>query len=294
MKSVLVFLSTFNGEKYLRPLLDSLISQEGIELNVFIRDDGSKDGTLDIITEYASNYSFIKSEFADNIGYAKSFWSLFGHANKFDYYAFCDQDDIWDNNKLYKAVELLESQPDENLPLLYTSDVIAVNNDKQVLNDRLFGFNGILNFYQSLQKSVLPGCTFVFNNNAFNVLSKYNGYMESHDWAVYCIVSAFGKVVFDGNSYIYYRIHQNNTIGKSNVMSGFLKKIFRFFKSSKRSRSRFAKDFYECYKNDLKEEYASAVKLLGYYRAEKKKLRLIKDKRFHGVIFKSLVLLGKV
>ena len=44
MKSVLVFLSTFNGEKYLRPLLDSLISQEGIELNVFIRDDGSKDG----------------------------------------------------------------------------------------------------------------------------------------------------------------------------------------------------------------------------------------------------------
>ena len=57
MKSVLVFLSTFNGEKYLRPLLDSLISQEGIELNVFIRDDGSKDGTLDIITEYASNYS---------------------------------------------------------------------------------------------------------------------------------------------------------------------------------------------------------------------------------------------
>ncbi len=293
MKSVCVFLSTYNGEKYLRPLLDSVLSQEGVIVDLFVRDDGSIDGTREILAQYADKNDSIKLELAENIGYAKSFWSLFQHENRYDYYAFCDQDDIWESDKLLKAVEMLEKEK-KDIPLLYTSDVVAVNNDLCAVDDRLFKVEGILNFYQSLQKSVVPGCTFVFNKAAFNILKLYNGYMESHDWAAYSIVSAFGKVLFDETPHMKYRLHGNNTIGKSGKFKGFQTKIKRLFHRPTRSRSRFAKDFYDCYKEMLPEEYATAARNLGYYRIEKKKSGLLRDKHFVGRSFKLMILLGRV
>ncbi len=293
MKNVCVFLSTYNGEKYLRQLLDSVLAQEGVAVNLFVRDDGSNDGTREILEQYAAKYGSIKLEFAENIGYAKSFWSLFKHENIYDYYAFCDQDDIWGNDKLLSAVELLETE-NKDIPLLYTSDVVAVNNDLCVVDDCLFKVDGVLNFYQSLQKSVVPGCTFVFNQAAVNILKLYDGYMESHDWATYCIVNAFGKVLFDKTPHIKYRLHGNNAIGKSGKFKDFQMKIKRLFHRPTRSRSRFAKDFYDCYKEMLSEDYASAAKILGYYRIAHKKTQLYQDKRFKGGTFKLMVLLGRV
>ena len=261
---------------------------------MFIRDDSSKDRTREILSEYAKAYDCISVIFGNNLGYAKSFWKLFQNENKYDYYAFCDQDDIWLKDKLISAVQLLETGGAVDKPLLYTSDVVAVNNNLDVIDERLFKATGILNFYQSLQKSIVPGCTFVFNSKAFEVLSRYDGYMESHDWATYCIISAFGEVFFDNSSYIRYRIHNNNTIGKTGKFKALLTQIKRLCRRPVRSRSRFAKDFYDCYAENLNEEYAAAVKLLGYYRIDKKKTELLCSKRFKGRLFKLMVLLGRV
>lgn len=293
MKSVLVMMSTYNGAKYLREQLDSLLCQENVEVYIYIRDDGSSDNTVDIIKEYSEKNSCIDFEVGENLGYAKSFWTLFTHENKYDYYAFADQDDVWHNDKLYKAVEFME-KGQTDVPLLYTSDVISVNDSGETLNKHTFGVKESINFYQSLQKSILPGCTFVFNNSAFSIIQKFNGYMESHDWAVYCIVSAFGKVLFDQVSHINYRIHESNAIGKSSTMQELLVRAKRFFAKSKCVRSKFSKDFYDCYKEDLTNaSYKNSVYNLGYYKENRKK-ELFFDKNFKGIIFKIYVILNRV
>ncbi|MBE6702193.1 MAG: glycosyltransferase [Ruminococcaceae bacterium] len=295
MKKVLVMMSTYNGQFYLKQQLDSLISQEGVDLTIYIRDDGSGDNTKDIIKEYATLYPCIQYEFGENLGYAKSFWRIFEIQEAYDYYAFCDQDDVWKSDKLIRAITKLEEiEKHDQIPALYASDAVSVDNDMQVLSEKTFNPPGVLSFYRSLQISTVPGCTFVFNRYAFELASLYKGFMESHDWALYNIVSSFGKIVLDDESRILYRIHGNNTIGKTSRFQVLMTKIKRLFKKPPRTRSRFAKDFYDCYKDGLSAEYADAAYKLGYYRLSRKKGALLFDRRFKGLTFKFMVLLNRV
>ncbi len=291
MKTVLVFMSAYNGEKYIKCQLDSLLAQTGVEVHIYIRDDGSSDETRDILVAYSEACDAITYEYGENKGYAESFWQIFSLENKYDYYAFCDQDDFWLPDKLSSAVALLASH--EGTPALYTSDVIPTDGEGAVIGERLFSpVPAVQDFYASLVRSILPGCTFVFNHEAFAVLSKYHGYKESHDWAVYTIVSAFGVVVFDPVSHIHYRLHGNNTLGKDNKLTYLKRKLKLFFSNPKRVRSRFAKDFYDTYCEELPQEYKDAAYHMGNYL--EKKSMLLRDKHFGGVAFKLYTLLGKI
>ncbi len=296
--SVLVLISTYNGEKYVSQLLDSVLEQKGIDVSILVRDDGSKDGTTKILEEYKKENKIEYYIGEQNLGYAKSFWHLLTNCSKeYDYYAFCDQDDIWLEDKLQKAIELIEySKEDEKQPVLYTSNVIPVNNNMEILEDRCFECKRVLNVWESFQKSILPGCTFVFNSYAREILRQYQGYMESHDWATYAIITTFGKVVYDNKSYIHYRIHENNTIGITKGKFAKLRiKIKRFFKERKNVRSRFAKDFYDCYEDSIDNRYKESIRNLGYYRDNfASKIKLILDKKFKGIIFKIYVILNRV
>lgn len=261
---VLVYISTYNGEKYLKEQIDSILNQSQCEVYIYIRDDGSKDKTKDIIIDYCNKYQNISYSFGENIGYAKSFWKIFEFENTFDFYAFCDQDDIWMPNKLSKAIDFLKVNP--KIPSLYTSNVIGYNALENKYSKNLFHCNCEKDFYESLQKSFLPGCTFVFNSYAFDIAKKYTGFLESHDWAMYSIISAFGKVYYDDNSSIYYRLHQDNTIGMDDKFKEFIKKVKRFFKKSPKTRSKFAFDFYNTYSSDIEnEDYRDFVYNMAFY-----------------------------
>ncbi len=290
MKKVLVFLSSYNGEKFLRCQLDSLLAQTGVDLHIHIRDDGSMDTTHTILEEYANAHANISFEYGENLGYAESFWQLFSMPNHYDFYAFSDQDDNWLPDKLSSAITLLA--PYADVPALYTSDVIPTDGEGKVISDKLFSPDpAVQTYYESLVRSILPGCTFVFNSKAFEIIGKYRGFKESHDWAVYTIVSAFGTVVFDPVSHIHYRLHGNNTIGKDGGFTHLKRKIKLFF-HPKRVRSRFAKDFYDTYCDMLSEDYKSAAYNMGYYL--KKRSLLTRDKRFPGGMFKLYARLGKI
>lgn len=261
---ILVYLSTYNGEKYLKEQLDSVLQQNECELHIYIRDDGSKDNTRKIILEYCQKYSNISYSFEENLGYARSFWKIFQLENSFDFYAFCDQDDIWLPNKLKKAIDFLNG--DKETPSLYTSNVIGYDVLENKYINNIFRCNSKKSFYESLQKSFLPGCTFVFNAAAFDIAKKYKGFLESHDWALYSIVSAFGQVYYDKEPAIYYRLHQNNTIGKDGKIKSLIKKIRRFFRKSPKTRSKFAFDFYNTYSSFMRnEKYKSFVYIIGFY-----------------------------
>ena len=100
-------MSTYNGERYLREQIDSILQQIDVEIELIIRDDGSNDGTVQIIEEYASKYPCISYYCGDNVGVGKSFMELLKNAPTADYYAFSDQDDVWLKDKLIRAVKAI-------------------------------------------------------------------------------------------------------------------------------------------------------------------------------------------
>ena len=105
---VLVLLSSYNGEKYIKEQIDSILTQKNITVKLFIRDDGSTDATRNILKEY-EKYSNCVVVFGDNIGAANSFLWLIQNAHSSGYYAFSDQDDIWDRDKLSSAISIIKS-----------------------------------------------------------------------------------------------------------------------------------------------------------------------------------------
>lgn len=295
---VQILLSTYNGEKYVEQLLDSLVNQEYVDISILIRDDGSTDGTLSIIENYLDSHKDVEIFLnrGKNIGYQKSFFELVKLAGNADYYAFCDQDDYWLSDKMYSAVKLLRME-DNSIPLLYTSNVITVDSNLQPLNKNLFKENRVLDVFESFQKSILPGCTFVFNDNARKVISRYDGYCESHDWAIYCICNTLGKVIFDNNPKILYRLHGNNTIGQSsNELNEFFVKVRRFFKESKCTRSKFARDFYKTYEEEIESEEVKKFlyNLSNYKDFFRSKISLLTSNKLKGMITKIYFVLNKV
>ena len=105
MRNILVLMSTYNGEKYLKEQIDSILAQKNVEVTIQVRDDGSTDGTIRILEEY-QKCGKLNWYSSTNMGPAKSFLDLVYNAPlKYDYYAFCDQDDYWKEDKLYKAIE---------------------------------------------------------------------------------------------------------------------------------------------------------------------------------------------
>ena len=103
-KEVVILISTYNGEKYLAEQLDSLLNQTYQNIKIFIRDDGSKDKTIDIIKEYQKKSEKIFLTEGKNIGFINSFFELLKLSNNADYYAYCDQDDVWMEDKIERAV----------------------------------------------------------------------------------------------------------------------------------------------------------------------------------------------
>ena len=292
MKSVAVLLSTYNGESYLEPLIDSILRQEGVEVRLYVRDDGSSDKTCSIVESYVATGWIELFEQGQNLGYAKSFWRLLRLAQGADYYAFADQDDIWCSDKLSRAVETLDSHDG---PCLYTSSVIPVDNRLIPMNVDVFPSHGPLSLEESLQRSILPGCTFVLNGDSREIAINFNGYMESHDWAMYAIVTLFGTVKFDQKPGIMYRLHDGNAIGVQSSFANLQSKITRLFAPSNRTRSRFAQALLDSYGDGIPYDKRKSIEILANCNQNlATRFRLAFSLQYKGVIFRSYALLGRI
>lgn len=119
-KKVAVVLSTYNGEKYIKKQIDSILRQTYKNIEIYVRDDGSKDKTVEILKRYENDRK-IKLYVQENVGFIKSFFKCLSFCDDADYYAFCDQDDEWNEDKIERAVNLL-NEKEQVKPLLYFSD----------------------------------------------------------------------------------------------------------------------------------------------------------------------------
>ena len=123
MDRVAIILSVYNGKKFLETQLDSLLNQSYQNIDIFIHDDGSKDGSIDILTKYEKKYENIHIVPEKiGLGYPICFISLLSKVDGYKYYAFCDQDDMWKLDKIQDGVICL-SKENRNQPLLYYTAV---------------------------------------------------------------------------------------------------------------------------------------------------------------------------
>lgn len=285
MKTVGILMSTYNGEKYISQQIDSLLNQKGINIEIYVRDDGSKDKTKSIIQEYMKKYPcihFIQDD--KNLGPAGSFMELIYNTPDHDYYAFCDQDDIWKENKVIEAVRQIEEKGCKK-PYLYCSNQMLYV-DGQETNMR-FNHEPQHNLLCVVMHNYISGCTMVMNKQLRDIIIKQESRPSSqtlrmHDTWIMLTANLFGEVIYDNNSYIDYRIHQNNTVGLSN--DSFLSKLKQFKKSYKKkkeekNRSTTAKELLKRFPNMNKEDHDVLSVIAKYDTSISSKFKLLSNKR---------------
>ena len=304
MVSVCVLLSTYNGEAFLREQLDSLFAQEDVELTILARDDGSSDGTTAILAAYAEQHPNLRFFCGSNCGPARSFFTLMEKAPEADYYAFCDQDDVWDPDKLKIAVGML-AKADPAAPNVYHYNLRIV--------DRALHFYRLSHarpYAQKTKYSVLTedcatGCTIVFNRTAEELLRHHiPAYFSMHDSWVYLVCRFFGTAIYDFDAHISYRQHGDNAIGTylgRKTKDIYLERFHRLFNRELQPRYNNARSFYEEFGFMLNEKDRKKVlKLVRYKDSLPRRLSLLFDTEIHAsdlsreIRYRGLILLGIV
>lgn len=226
---VAILLCTYHGQHYLSQQLDSFAAQSHTNWEVWASDDGSRDDTHAILEDYQQKWPAgrLSIHFGPAKGPAANFLSLTCKASiEADYYAYSDQDDVWEPNKLARAVEWLETIP-ENIPALYCSRTRLVDaNNNEIGMSPLF--SKPLSFANALMQNIGGGNTMVFNNAARNLLREAGENLPViiHDWWVYMVVTGCGgKVFYDSEPTLRYRQHDGNLIGMNATWSARFKRI---------------------------------------------------------------------
>ena len=301
---ITILLSTYNGAKYIREQIDSLLAQDNIkDIKILVRDDGSKDGTQDILEEYAKNNENFSWYQGENVRPARSFWELLQKVEDSDFYAFCDQDDVWDHDKVKIAVGKILTL-DQTRPALYVSDVRTVDGELNLISPNMVEREIPFDYPHALIKDLCPGCTQLFNPETRKLAVlydavKYNMYI--HDWTIYLIATCLGNVIFDEEPHMSYRQHGKNVMGANK--NGLRKVVDKVKKRNDptfiNQRQRYALSMEECYGHLMSKENLRLTHMMAHYLEDKKlKKAILKEKAFKSkgiqyLYFKHRVRVGK-
>ena len=225
-----VLLSTYNGERYLRAQLDSILGQTYENLELYIRDDGSKDGTVEILREYAARHKkIVLISGSGNLGYPACFYALTDMAPDADYYFFSDQDDVWFADKVERAVKRLEQEPAEE-PRAYFGGYTVCNSDLQPV-----GSSPEVKKSPQLKDALFEVCglefTMAVNRAGLKLLNENKPSFAQARGTWRCMLyTAFGKVICDNTPCAYYRRHESAvTSAKQSGIGMWIWRIKTFF-----------------------------------------------------------------
>lgn len=301
MKKIQVLMSTYNGEKFIREQLNSILDQSYQSIKVCIRDDGSTDGTINILKEYSEQYSNVKYVLGDNLGTKNSFFQLIQDVDlDADYYAFSDQDDVWKKDKIEHIVNELEQKQLCKIPFLYCGNTTLVDQNLDIIENKIKRKQPVPSFGNSLIENICVGCTMVVNKDLF-VLVRQNipDYTVMHDWWFYMTASCFGEVCYDNDSYVLYRQHSNNSIGMKATHWGQLKRRIADHNKYRGTAIKQAKQFQRIFNVNNSQKYL-LKQLIDYRTNLKTRIKLICNERIYrqrkldNIIFKMLFILGEV
>lgn len=308
MKQVQVLLSTYNGEQYISEQLESILHQSYSNISILIRDDGSSDYTVGLIKEYADIHpDRIQVISGTNIGVVPSFFELLKHADpNADYYCFCDQDDVWLERKVERAVNILNAQSEHHPAMVFTPTELA-DHDLNPLGSWPKAPVKPPSFYNALVQNIAVGATITINKetrNRFITGSEVNSSsIIMHDWWIYILVSAFGCVMYDQQPSMLYRQHGNNVVGGSNSLFDKMKKKYRSYIKHKGKHLLViqAKEFYRIYGPLLGDEERHQLELFITPRTKLRqrmnflqRSRLYRQSMLEQLLFRLLILVGYI
>lgn len=227
-KKVAIIMSTYNGEKYIKEQLESLFRQTYKNIEIYVRDDGSKDETVEILKKFESQGK-IHLYAKENKGFIKSFFECLSYCEDADYYSFCDQDDVWYEDKVEKAVNALNSMNQEK-PLLYFSNYDYVNENLEFMSHSATHKKGP-SFTNAIVDCITMGTNTVINKKTRDLMVNSNIEKScGHDWTAYMIVSALGDIYYDKTPTLKYRRTGNNvSAGGKNFIAFQIWRIKKFF-----------------------------------------------------------------
>ncbi len=221
-------MATYNGERFIREQIESILNQTYQNWRLLIHDDGSSDRTLDIIKRYSSKYpeKIILIEDGVKCGGAKeNFAHLIeitkrGFINAYDYIMFADQDDVWLPEKIELTLEkmiYMEAKFNYTPPLLVHTDLKVVDSNLNLISESFWNFQKINPLRNSLNyllfQNTVTGCTVMINKKLLNLLTEIPKEAIMHDYWIALIAAAFGQICPISEQTILYRIHNANNWG---------------------------------------------------------------------------------
>ncbi len=244
MEKILVLMSTYNGECYLKEQIDSILAQEGCQVQLLIRDDGSTDHTKEIIREYIQKNAPVEllEDNGKNLRAPKSFLRLVKEApNDYSYYAFADQDDVWDRDKLMQGICALA---DHDQPMLYCSNARLVDEKLQSLGLNVYRRTKYTDYKSVILTGNYMGCTMVFNQKLKKICTNMPElelcHMHDTVLTMLCVLYG-GLVIFDETPHMDYRQTGNNTVGVALGIRAKIKEKLQIFDEKKIWRSKQCK-----------------------------------------------------
>ncbi|WP_419673838.1 glycosyltransferase [Aliarcobacter butzleri] len=236
MKKISVLLASYNGVKYIKEQIDSILNQKEVDVTIFISDDLSTDGTLEYLQEIYKDFKNIVyltsgSKFG---GAAKNFFRLIKDVDfsNFDYISLADQDDIWYEDKVIGAIEMIEEKHLD----AYSSNVLAFWEDGK---EMIINKSNSQTKYDYLFEAAGPGCTYVLKKDLAIFLQKFIcenwedvNKIELHDWFIYAFARENNyKWHIDENLSMRYRQHTSNQVGANDGLKAKIKRLKKVFSS---------------------------------------------------------------
>ena len=224
---VAIVMATYNGEKYLKEQIESILNQTYKDFVLYIRDDNSTDSTNKIINEYTEKYPNKIIQVKDDKvarGACKNFMYLLEYVyslNKHDIYMFSDQDDFWLENKVEITVNRYNEVSNKEQPILIHTDLNVVDSKLELINKSFLKYSNLdsdcKEFNKYLIQNNVTGCTTLVNQKLVDMVNFKINDLCMHDWYFALLASAFGQVIFINKSTINYRQHGNNVLGAKKV-----------------------------------------------------------------------------
>jgi glycosyltransferase involved in cell wall biosynthesis len=223
---IVILMSTYNGERYLRAQIESIIHQTYSDWTLIIRDDGSTDRTQAIIQAFVKRDARICvcHNAPGNLKTAQSFSVLLDHFLQHtdaDYVCFADQDDVWQENKLDSQIDQLQrltTTYGTNTPALVFSDATVVTANLETIHPSFLQFSHLtlpVGRYlpKLLVSNYMPGCTIAMNRALASASYPIPQKAIMHDWWVALCAASLGQIAFIDKTLLFYRQHENNIIG---------------------------------------------------------------------------------
>lgn len=229
--TIAILMASYNGERYIKEQIESIINQDFSDWHLFISDDGSTDNTLSLEKSYQEKFPqkiTVVENMTKKHGSKYNFFNLVNIVlnEKYNYFMFSDQDDVWKKNKVSDTFNLMkQAKNNTSVPILVHTDLEVVDENLNTLGNSFIKYRALDPRYKDINHLLIQnnvtGCTMMVNRPLLVKALQFEDIdkIAMHDWWFALVASIYGEIYFLNESTIKYRQHGGNVVGATNVNS---------------------------------------------------------------------------